>query len=94
MANHSSFQVSITIWILIVVPYFVAFSFIKNLDTLSWVSLISNILLLSGVICIFYYIFTNMHNPSSLPSFAGIKKFPLFFGVAVYAYEGIGLVRI
>jgi proton-coupled amino acid transporter len=65
----------------------------KNLNTLSWLSLIANVLLISGVICIFYYLFAHIHHPSSLPAFAGIKKFPLFFGVAVYAYEGIGLVR-
>ena len=93
MASISSFNVSITIWILIIVPYFVAFSFIKNLDALSWLSLIANILQISGVICIFYFLFANINNPSDLPAFAGIQTFPLFFGVAVYAYEGIGLVR-
>ena len=44
--------------------------------------------------CIFYYLFSNISNPSNLPAFAGIDTFPLFFGVAIYAYEGIGLVRI
>ena len=34
-----------------------------------------------------------MSNPRNLPAFAGIDSFPLFFGIAIYAYEGIGLVR-
>ncbi|XP_028401849.1 proton-coupled amino acid transporter 1-like isoform X2 [Dendronephthya gigantea] len=90
--DYSSFNVSITIWILIITPYFIAFSFIKNLDALSWLSLISNIFIVSGVICIFVFLFLHLNNPLNLPAFAGIKTFPLFFGVAVYSYEGIGLV--
>lgn len=91
-AHTTSFNVNINIWILIILPYFIALSFIKNLDTLSWLSLTSNIFMATGVVCIFYHIFTNLHNPMDLPDFAGIQKFPLFFGVAVYAYEGIGLI--
>lgn len=94
MDHNTSFHVEIKVWIVIILPYFIAFSLIKNLDALSWLSLVSNILQVTGIICIFYHVFVNLHNPEDQPSFAGIKKFPLFFGVAVYAYEGIGVVGI
>lgn len=47
-----------------------------------------------GVIFIFYHLISNIGDPSGLPAFAGVDTLPLFFGVAIYAYEGIGLVRI
>lgn len=94
MKHNTSFSVDIKIWILIILPYFIALSFIKNLNTLSWISLTSNVLQIVGLVCIFYYLFTNLSDPSALPVFAGIEKFPLFFGVAIYAFEGIGVVSI
>lgn len=92
MKHNTSFSVDIKIWILIILPYFIALSFIKNLNTLSWISLTSNVLQIVGLVCIFYYLFTNLSDPSALPVFAGIEKFPLFFGVAIYAFEGIGVI--
>ena len=80
------------IWILILWPIYTILSMIKNLDRLAWLSFISNILMITGFICIFVYAFQTLHNPLHLPAVAPARDLPLFFASAIFAFESIGLV--
>merc|ERR1712106_216510 len=66
---------------------------IKNLKYLSPCSILANILEFVGLGIIFYYIFaTPILSSSSVPWFTSAEKFPIFFGTAIFAFEGISVV--
>merc|ERR1711892_19068 len=66
---------------------------IKNLKYLSPCSILANILEFVGLGIIFYYIFaTPLPSSDSVPWFTSPVKFPIFFGTAIFAFEGISVV--
>lgn len=48
--------------------------------------------LISGIAIIFHYILQDLPNTNSVPSHATWAQLPLYFGTAIYAFEGIGVV--
>ena len=55
--------------------------------------MMSNILCLFGLVCVFQYLARNTKDPARLPMFAGWAEMPMFFGLAIFSFEGIGVVR-
>jgi proton-coupled amino acid transporter len=68
-------------------------TWIRNLKLLAPVSVVAGIVQLASITVVFYYIFRDSLRPvSSLPAFGSWSRLPLFFGTAVFAFEGIPLV--
>lgn len=68
-------------------------TWIRNLKLLAPVSVVAGIVQLASITVVFYYIFRDPLPPtSSLPAFGSWSRLPLFFGTAVFAFEGIPLV--
>jgi len=66
---------------------------VRNLKYLSPLSVLANILEFVGLGIIFYYIFSSpLQHSSSLPLFSSAANFPIFFGTAIFAFEGISVV--
>jgi len=66
---------------------------IRNLKYLSPCSVLANILEFVGLGIIFYYIFESpLPSSDSVPWFTSVDKFPIFFGTAIFAFEGISVV--
>merc|ERR550519_1664056 len=66
---------------------------IKNLKYLSPCSVLANILEFVGLGIIFFYIFdTKLPATDTVPWFSGLETFPIFFGTAIFAFEGISVV--
>jgi len=66
---------------------------VRNLKYLSPLSVVANILEFVGLGIVFYYIFsTPLPDANSLPWFSSPDNFPIFFGTAIFAFEGISVV--
>lgn len=70
----------------------VVLNWVKSLKYLAPVSMIASVLTILGLGIIFYYTVQDLPPASSRPAFAPWKQLPLFFGTAIYAFEGIGVV--
>ena len=65
---------------------------VRELKTLSYFSAAANILCFAGLFGTYQYLFFHLSDPNELPAIGPPKEFPLFFGIAIFAYEGIGIV--
>jgi proton-coupled amino acid transporter len=68
-------------------------NWIRNLKLLAPVSMVANVLQMSSIVVVFYYIFRDPLPPvSSVPAFGSWGGVPLFFGTAIFSLETITLV--
>ena len=80
------------VYIPILLPFLLTFSFLRDLQTLYWVSWFANIIMVVVFVSIFVYLFGHVQDPSELDMFSGWQDLPLAFGVATYAFEAIPIV--
>jgi len=81
------------IYILILLIPVILICSIRNLRYLSPCSVLANILEFVGLAVIFYYIFSSpIPSSHSVPWFTSGHQFPIFFGTAIFAFEGISVV--
>ena len=67
-------------------------SLIKSLEKLAYLSMIANVLCFVGLIITLQYLARCLQDPRKFKLFAGVSKLPLFFGTAIFSFEGIGVV--
>ncbi|XP_016069575.1 PREDICTED: proton-coupled amino acid transporter 3 [Miniopterus natalensis] len=82
----------IRFYMLTILPFLVLLVLIQNLNVLSVFSTLANITTLGSMILIFEYIMQEIPDPSNLPLMASWENFLLFFGTAVFTFEGVGMV--
>ena len=93
METHFTLNWNYRLYIAILLVPVILICSIKNLKYLSPCSILANILEFAGLGIIFYYIFaTPIPSTSSVPWFTSPEKFPIFFGTAIFAFEGISVV--
>lgn len=79
-------------YMLMVWPFMIALNMIRNLSHLAYASTCANILQSAGMVIVFYNLLDGLPSVSSRPMSVDIFQLPLYFGTAIYAFEGIGLV--
>lgn len=79
--------------VITLVPTFLT-AMVRSLKYLIPFSVIANICLTSGVVATLYIASHDLPPISSRPAVADWTQLPLFFGTALYCFEGIGLVSL
>jgi len=79
-------------WMAILLLPIILLSFIRDLRTLVPFSIAANICCAISLIIIFQYVVRNINHTEDLPAFSGWSNFAVFFGITMYAFEGIGVV--
>lgn len=77
--------------IILAVPV-IFLAWIRSLEKLAYLSIAANILCVGGLITVYQYLVRNLRDPTTLPSFAGAQNLPMFFAMALFSFEGIGVV--
>lgn len=88
----SGTAVNIYVCLAATLPFMILYNFIRSLQMLAIASTIANVLQITGMALIFYNLLQDMPDISERPASASWSQLPLYFGTAIYAFEGIGLV--
>ena len=84
----------VRIWILILLLPVLSMAYIQKLKFIAYISAAANVLSFVGILGTYQYLFFHLENPANFPATAPLREFPLFFGTALFAFEGIGIVSI
>ena len=82
------------ILVLVLVPIWLT-TLIRNLKYLAPFSVTANILLMISLVIVLFYAFERpLNEGGALFMSPGPAEFAMFFGQSIFAFEGVGLVRI
>lgn len=89
---HYFFYLDTRIYLLLLLVPMVLLNLVKNLKFLTPVSLVAACLTVAGLACTFYFVLQDLPKTNTVKPFSSWAQLPLYFGTAVYAFEGIGIV--
>ncbi|XP_028160775.1 proton-coupled amino acid transporter-like protein pathetic isoform X2 [Ostrinia nubilalis] len=85
-------DIDLRIYMAVLLPLLITVNLIRNLKYLAPFSMIANLLVGTGMGITVYYLFQDVPSISDRSPFAGFERLPTFFGTAIFALEGIGVV--
>lgn len=86
---------SLKLYLVIILPFIIAISFIKNIRHLSNASMVANVVQLASFGIIIYNLVTNVGQNGSINDRTLFgQKIPQFFSTTMFTYEGITVVSV
>lgn len=85
-------DLDLRLYMLLFLPFLVVLVFMKDLKKMAVLSFTANVAMAISVVIILQQIMSDFGEVQRLPLTAPPAKFPFFFGTAIFAFEGIGVV--
>lgn len=79
-------------YMILILPFMITLNMVRSLKHLAIASTCANLLQTLGMLIIFWNLLQDLPATSSRPASVDISLLPLYFGTAIYAFEGIGIV--
>ncbi|XP_065158913.1 proton-coupled amino acid transporter-like protein CG1139 isoform X2 [Atheta coriaria] len=92
VVKHYFIDVNVVWYLAMLLLPMIFLNWVKKLKYLTPASLFATILTTSGLIVTFFYMLQGLPDTSSVNAFSSWGQLPLYFGTAIYAFEGIGVV--
>lgn len=90
--DHYFIILDVRIYLMLMLFPMILLNLLKNLKYLTPVSFLASILTIIGLAITFVYILHDLPHTDTVDGFASWSTLPLYFGTAIYAFEGIGVV--
>lgn len=90
--HNANLELDLRLYMVMLLGPLILMNLIRNLKWLAPFSMIANILMAVGIGITFYYIFSDVPPITDQKYFSTFQQLPLFFGTAIFALEGIGVV--
>ncbi|XP_039281263.1 proton-coupled amino acid transporter-like protein pathetic isoform X3 [Nilaparvata lugens] len=90
--HNLGYDMNIRLYMIMAIPPLLIIGTVRSMKYLVPFSMLANMLLLSGVVFISYYVLQDLPPLSSRPNYIPITKFPIFFSTVICGLEGIGTI--
>jgi Transmembrane amino acid transporter protein. len=94
MRYFFGWNLSVHEYLLMLLFPMILLNWVRNLKYLTPVSLFAAVITVTGLGITFFYMLQDLPHTSTVRAFGSWKQLPLYFGTAIYAFEGIGVVSI